>query len=623
MTKSMTTMNQPAHLILALAASLAGCSATTHNPQDISPGGPGDGNGGDLPPPPQAPCVIGLDVAPRSPVAGATTVVHVAASPSHMQGVPSYDWRVEFDGAPVPFTVLETGTEIEFAAPDPGVYDVGADLGADSANMSCQAALLPVNVAAPNARIEMMRLRVLPPPSMIAPPIEKLRPISGGATVNIGTITVDAGLTVALRVMGPEGGVPAYLRFTPTSAPDAIVEAFADASGSAAAVLSPQPHDVLIIPSVDGVAPRRLTGWLATNPLVVDAGTLVTGTVTGPTVTGPEDAPVAHATVQLTIDGVPSAPAMTSATGQFAVRVASSPSGMSGPSGPVTVEVVPDPASGLPRLSATSSSWSLAVPLDIHYATNLARKNLAGITVQRVRQGQPTPLAHARVTFVGALITIGMVTAGTRASATGTVRITTTTDASGTLPSLLVPSASLSAVIEVTPGDLAVVNVNTAATVPATLEAPPMQLIATTALGGGSGPPAALPDAVLDIVPIGALAIASAPTLHVTADASGAITALLASGGHYDLRFRDPVGRRAPLVVADRVVSTIELSYPLPPVLQLRGTVTLDGLQAMPNAAVQLLCNLCSGLDRDRPIAETVTNHAGQFVLAVPDPGTM
>jgi uncharacterized protein (UPF0261 family) len=212
-----------------------------------------------------------------------------------------------------------------------------------------------------------------------------------------------------------------------------------------------------------------------------------------------------------------------------------------------------------------------------------------------------------------------MVTAGTSTSATGTVRIATSTDASGRLPSVLVPSASLSAVIEVSPGDLAVVELDATATVPVIRDAPPMQLIATAAHGTG----AALPDAVLDLVPTGALAMAGAATLHVTANAGGAITAVLASGGHYELRFRDPAGRRAPLVIADRVVSTIALSYSLPPALQLRGTLTLDGLQPMANASVQLLCNICGGVDRDRPIAETVSDNAGRFVLAVPDPGTM
>jgi hypothetical protein len=610
----MIGINRPARRILALAVVLAGCSATTDGARDPRPdqgGGAGSG-GADLPPEP--PCVIGLEVAPGNPVAGPTTIVHVTASPSNRPGVPSYDWSVGFNGTAVPFNQLDTGSEIEFEAPDPGVYDVGVDLGADAGEL-CRAALRPVNVAAPNARTDTVRLRVLPPSGMAAPPIEKLRVINGGATVNIGTIGIDTGLPVPLRVLGPSGGIPAYLRFAPTNAPDAIIEAFAGPSGAARAVLLLQPYDVLVIPSADGVAPGRITSWSPTSgtDLVVDGGSLVTGTVTGP-----GDTPLADARVQLAINGVPSTLATTGVTGQFALRA---PTGVTGL---VTVEVTPDPTSGLPRLSATSSSWNLGVPLDIRYARNLARKDLAGLTLQRVRQGQPTTLAHARVTVVGALVTVGMVSAGMSASASGTVRITTSTDANGTLPSVQVPSARLSAVIEVTPGDLAVVELDTTTTVPSTLDAPPMQLIATAALGpAGAGDSAALPDAVLDVVPIGALAMAAAPGLHVTADASGAITALLASGGHYDLRFRDPVGRRAPLVVADRVVSTIELSYPLPPALQLRGAVTLDGIQAMANASVQLLCNACSGLDRDRPIAETITNNAGQFVLAVPDPGTM
>jgi hypothetical protein len=290
----------------------------------------------------------------------------------------------------------------------------------------------------------------------------------------------------------------------------------------------------------------------------------------------------------------------------------------------VQVEVTPAVESELPRLSASSTTFKLDVPLSIAYGTNLMRRDLAGTEVRR-----GAPLGHAQVTVVGTLAAVGMVTAGTSANATGFVRVAASTDANGILQGLRVPVGNLSAVIEASPGDLAVVPLDTAAP-PASLEAPARQLIATAALATGD---AGLPDAVLDIVPIDALAMAGASPLHVTADRSGAITARLASGGHYDLRFSDPVGRRAPRVVTGRIVpspgvtppldSRIATSYALPPTLQLRGTVRLDGNQVMPNASIQLRCYACVGVERDKPVAEAITDSAGQFVLAVPDPGTM
>jgi hypothetical protein len=37
---------------------------------------------------------------------------------------------------------------------------------------------------------------------------------------------------------------------------------------------------------------------------------------------------------------------------------------------------------------------------------------------------------------------------------------------------------------------------------------------------------------------------------------------------------------------------------------------------------VQVLCSACTGIDRDRPIAEAVSDGAGRFVVVIPDPGT-
>jgi hypothetical protein len=147
-----------------------------------------------------------------------------------------------------------------------------------------------------------------------------------------------------------------------------------------------------------------------------------------------------------------------------------------------------------------------------------------------------------------------------------------------------------------------------------------MQAMATAMQGPTT---VGLPGAVLELVPSGALAMAAAPTRHVTAGASGTLSATLAAGGHYDLRFHDPAGRAAPLLVADRVTATIAATYRLPTALQVRGKLVLGGTQVLANAAVQILCEACTGIDRDRPIAEAASDETGRFTLAVPDPGTM
>ena len=272
----------------------------------------------------------------------------------------------------------------------------------------------------------------------------------------------------------------------------------------------------------------------------------------------------------------------------------------------------------MPRLSATSGfTLDALTPVEVHYGANPAPLvDLAGTVVQR----NHAAVAGARLTVVGSVATVGTVTAGAMKIATGQVRAVATADAAGKLPSMLVPPGVLSAVIEVAPGDLAVATLNTTGgTAPASLDAPPMQLITTAAQDGdGTG----LAGAVLDLVPTGELAMASAPTLRFTAAAGGAVATTLPAGGRYELRFWDPQGRRAPLTVADRPITGIASGYVLPAAIQIQGALLRDGTLPMAGASVQLLCNGCSGLDAVLPLATVSSDAAGRFSLAVPDPGT-
>jgi hypothetical protein len=364
-------------------------------------------------------------------------------------------------------------------------------------------------------------------------------------------------------------------------------------------------YTVLVVPSLPGSVPRQIANWSSASPfIVVDAGTPITGTVRDP-----ENAPISGAKVQITIDGVPSTLATTDASGTFLLRVSTG-------GGPATVEVAPPESSGLPRLSATSTVFDLSKAMAIRYDAALTRTDLAGTRV--LRGG--APVGNAQVMVVGSLVAVGRVTAGAMADARGELRLTARTNGSGALPAMLVPSAELSAVVTAGAHDIAVARLNTTSGAPPSLDAPAMTSITTAVSDAGS---TRLRGAVLDVVPTGALAMAAVPVVHVIANASGEVTAALAAGGHYELRFRDPLGRGAPRVVTDRTADTIDPTYQLPIALQLRGTVMLDGTQVLTNAAVQILCEECSGIDRARPIAEVASDEAGRFALAVPDPGTM
>lgn len=588
-----------AAIAIALAG-LAGCSSGGH----LAPAGgdaPGDANGGANPP--GSDCTVGMTFEPQSPIAGPTASVTAAVVPSQSSLV-SYRWHVEHDGVTISDVASSAGA-IGFAIPDPGIYDVSVALTGASAG--CAAAASTINVGAPNAKSQMFRLRIVPPDPAVAPAFEKSVAIRGGAAMDLGVTPIDVGIATSFVVAAPAAG-PAYLRFSPASMPEAVVEGFADAAGAVTVRLSLQPHTVLVIPSNALAAPRRfpaVVGQVATAVLQLDAGTPISGAVHDP-----GGAPLAGATVQLSIDGVPSTVATTAASGSFTLGVV-----LGGAT--ATVEVMPPAASGLPRLSASLPATALVGPLDVRYTANVAPVALGDVHVAR----SGAPLGDAAVTIVGSLPAGRVSTDATAIAATGTVRIAGRTDGGGVLAGLQVPPGALSAVVAATAADVAVVAIDATGGPIASLEVPAMQPVATAALAptGSAG----LATATLDLAPVGALAAAGGPELHATAGPTGAFAVLVASGGHYDLRFRDPAGVAAPLIVADRTASSIATSYRLPAALVIRGTVQLGGSQALPGAVVQVLCDACSGLDRDRPISEAVSDATGRFVVSVPDPGTM
>ncbi len=589
---------KPAVIALVLAGCGIGAAKNLGAPP-ADAGGAGSSSG----------CEVGLSSSPTPSIADPTTKIRVSALVAGALGVFSYEWHVQLDSTAVTVTPAQAdNSAIDFYAPVPGAYEVSLTVTGSSS--PCSTATLPINVGAPGARSERLRLHVVPLASAAAPPHEEAWTIQGGADADLGIIAVDPGVLSNVLVNGPSGGVPAYLRFSPSGAPDAVVEAFANAMGLVTTPLLPVAHTVLVVPSVAGLAPRRVANWSA-SALVVDAGSPVSGLVQSPS-----GAPLDGATIQLSLDGVPSTVATTTADGSFTVRAVAD--GVVKGTTAVIVEVTPPAASGLPRLSATSTTFDLTGPLQIRYDAGLALKDLAGTHVQR----QGAPIAGANVMVVGSLAAAGTVTAGTSAGATGEVRIAAGANAAGALPTTLVPSAVLSAVVTVASGDLSVVALDTTGAVPANLDAPPMPPIATTMLDSGT-PAAGLSGAVLDLVPTGALALAAAPALHITADASGKLAVAVAAGGHYDLRFHDPAGRAAPLIVADRTATNLAATYHLPAALHLRGKLMLGGRQVLPGASIQILCDACTGIDRARPIAESVSDGAGQFTVAVPDPGTM
>ncbi|MBA3460121.1 MAG: hypothetical protein H0T46_09190 [Deltaproteobacteria bacterium] len=544
-------------------------------------------------------CQVSLTYMPDPVVAGIDTEVRVISVVTNSFGNNVYNWSVMKSGMLVPFEdALSTGSEIVFIADEVGTYDVTLDVRPSSGF------LCPQGRASVNALMDLntmkARLHITPPANVGAPLVDRPLSIRNATDFDMGPVVLEPGVIATGQVRSGSTVIPAYLQFSPLGMPGAVIETFTSMTGQFSVRLLDQPHEVIVVPMIAGYGPRRV----AYSPSSTTITLALPQTFSGVVRQGA--ARIAGAKVQLTIDGVPSTLTTTDASGNFSVL------GFSTSTSTVKVEVTPAGGSGLPRLEATGT-LDLASVIDVNYSA-LTLRNLSGTSVRRGANAQ----ANKKVAIVGTIASAGTITAGSSANATGFLRINTTTDAAGTLPSVLAPAGPLFAVTTIAPGDLAVGALDLTAGVPAQIDAPGMTSFATDGRSG-NGP---LDGATLDLVPAGALALAGAPTLHFTADLAGRVIGLIPSGGSFDVRWSDPASRRAPLV--DRDVTQLMATYVLPPAVYISGDITVTGSSnPVIGASVQVLCADCTGIDKNRPIAEAASDPHGSFSIAVPDPGAM
>lgn len=566
-------------LVLALVVLAAACGA--------------DSAGGD------DSCQVSLSYTPDPVVAGADTEVRVMSVVTNSFGNNVYNWSVMKSGVLVPFEdALSNGSEITFIADTVGTYDVTLDVRPSSGF------LCPQGRASVNALMDLdtmkVRLHITPPAGAGAPLVDRPLSIRNATDFDMGPVVLEPGVVAEGQVRNGATNIPAYLQFSPLGMPGAVIETFTSMTGQFSVRLLDQPHEVIVVPMIAGYGPRRVAYTPGATTITLSPPQTFSGVVRqGAT-------RISGAKVQLTIDGVPSTLTTTDASGNFSVL------GFATSTSTVKVEVTPAGGSGLPRLEATDM-LDLSSSIDVNYSA-LTLRNLMNTPVRRGANAQ----ANKKVAIVGTIASAGSITAGINTNATGFLRINTTTDAAGLLPSVLAPAGPLFAVTTIAPGDLAVGALDLTAGVPTQINAPAMTAFSTDATGG-QGP---LDGATLDLVPGGALALAGAPTLHFTADLAGHVTGLIPSGGSFDVRWSDPSSRRAPLV--DREVTQLMATYLLPAAVYISGDITVSGSSnPVIGASVQVLCADCTGIDKHRPIAEVASDPHGSFSIAVPDPGAM
>jgi hypothetical protein len=588
---------------IVVSLALAACSAQG----DVEGNNVDGGAGGDA-----NYCGVAITFDPTEPSADPLAPVRAEVNVVGALGVFHYVWTVSFNGNAVPFTYEASDeSRIGFIANAAGPYSVTVDI-TGPVPFGCNDASGVVNVGAPGANVDVYRLRTVPPAGSSAPPQEQIIQVKGGADY-VRAIALDSGIstTVTVQQAGSGTAVPGYVKLMPISSPGAFTELFTSPSGQFSAKLLGQTHDVLVIPTSTSIAPAKLAWTPSTTLLQIGAGTVRGGIVRGPGGTG-----LSGAKVQLLSDGVPSTASTTAADGSFAVRHSYTAGAA------VTVKVTPPATSGLPRLEATGA-FDLSMPLQINYAASLTTCDLSNTPVRRSGANQ----ASAKVTIVGALPgSSGSVIAGVTVAATGSTRVATVADGTGKLPSILVPRASLSAVVELptTPPELpdfAVDTIDTSACAAQIIDAP-APLVRTGVAKNVTN--AVLSGVRVEATPIGVLALADAQTVSVTTDAAGAFSIALASGGRYDVRFVDPYQRAATLPVPNILPGGVPTTATLPKAIAISGAVSIAGItQPVAGATVQLLCASCTGVAASRPIAETASTNQSQYRLAVPDPGTM
>jgi len=546
-------------------------------------------------------CTVGITYMPTTPIAAPGTVIRAVAHVDGSTGLHTFTWFLSINNGPnmTPESALPDNSEVMFPATMDALYRVRFRIE----DPNCAEASEDIDVNAPGVGEVEMRVHVVAPPIEHRPVVDKSVIVQGGANDLIDDVQLAQVPPLDGHVLLGGTGIPAYLKFMPGGTPDAAVEAFSDGTGSFHIEVRNETHTVLVVPASQNFPPQ-LVNWTGQTTLDLATGIPITGTVRDPA-----NAAIANAKVQLVIGGLPSTIGTTDSGGTFVVAAMPPAVGAN-----VRVEVSPPATTGLPRLVAESSLLDVSQSVAVRYSASVSTRDLANTVVQR-----SAPLANADVSIVGPIPSVGTVTAGAAVSADGEARFSAKTNGSGALPTLRVPATQLFAVVFPAGaiGDHAVTPIDLTTAVPATITA--AATTAKTTRISNAADTTGLGGSVLDAVPLGPLALAGAPTIRKTATSTGQVTIGLASNATYELRFSDPNGNRGALrVLSDATTADVAATTPLLDPTRVTGKVI--GGSPIAGAIVQFLCAQCTGLARDRPIAEGLTGVDGRFSLAVPNP---
>ena len=615
-------------LVALLAVAGPGCG-------DFGAGGGDDGNddGGS--------CSMSISVEPLQPRPDQELQLTALVDEGDAIGFTEYRWTVVFSGEEI--EIAGAGEQvIELTAEGAGTYTV--ELAGSVGGQECLAASRFINVVAEGAAAQAFRLRVVPSrsdPSLPPPQDTEIELYGGAQDYFVGSVDLVPGNEVTGVSRGIEGeAVPAYLRARPLVSPGAgpplYSEVFAGDDGGYQMRLIDEDHELLVIPDDPALPPYRyhsiaLAELAAVTQLKV-ADQIAVSVRSG----AGAAAPVTGARVSVVVDGVPSSVAVTDAAGEAVIAIDPDRAAAA-----ASLTVVPPEASGLPQLDLPASQ-GLELPagsgaIDVRYLASLSSRQVAPAV--RMADGS-TAAAGSRVTWIARPIAgAGTITIGsTSRPATGVVRRTAAVDAGGDMAATLLPDAVYDAVVEPPAGatratdaaSVTEVDLTAGAPGPLALAAPARlrgQVVAPPGRGDEGGAPSPLAGVRVQATPrAGALLGAPSAGAAAVTDGEGRFTLAVAAGGAYELtadgsalregRIRLHVTAPAPGAAQD--LDVLEL----PRVLRAIGVVEMaGGGNPLPGTHLQLFCYACGPQDSAVPVAETVTDDAGRFVLIAPDPG--
>lgn len=521
----------------------------------------------------------------------------IATTDARALGTPH--WTVQRTGDPTVHTPMATdpsGYTVQYQVPadQPGSWTFEVTFQFSGCASTQTKTLLPNN-----GNTAQYRLRALPPESTGFPLDDTVITVYGGTPLKQDIGLVD-GTPISFTLAGPSGGTPGQVRFIADRGPDGV--AITDGGGAfSVRLLDSARYQPLLIPRATSLAPHLGNAGQAPSDFtsasfVVGAGATVTGSV------GDGTGPIAGVKLVLRARALPSGTGVSAADGSYSLHA--------------------EPGSY--ALSFGSDAWpqatlaGVAVPgggVAIAVQYTVARVAVGG---KVVASDGATPIGGARVTIVSRpLVAVANVTVGGGAPVAVGGRVTrvVTADASGNLPSLLLPAATYDLIVE--PPSSSSDGLTAITRVVSGAASWTLQL---QTIGQVSG-------IVRD--GLGHAVVGARVTATETVGLGAAPWRLTDGSGRYTI----PVDRGAPIALlveptADVKLSSATVMLPagspgsdvvLGPGLLVTGVVySVTTTNRVPSVRIEALCNGCGS---STPIATAISDTSGSYNLYLPDPG--